>query len=131
MCERTRQTLGDEAGDFHISLRIYGWNAVSGLEVPKGTLPPREVGVLCVITAKTQSLATRIAKACNPYFFHFPVKSGIELPSYGFAFSPADIECGRVYEFRLNHFVETDDPLELFRTEWVDLGTAQAGAVIS
>jgi hypothetical protein len=128
LCERTRQTLGDEAGDFHISLRIYGWNAVSGLPVPKGTPPPREVGVLCVITAATQSLATRIAKACNPYLFHFPIKAGIELPSYGFAFSPADIECGRVYEFKLNHFVEVDDPLELVRTEWVDLGTVHAGA---
>jgi hypothetical protein len=44
-----------------------------------------------------------------------------ELPSYGFAFSPADIERGRVYEFRLNHVVEVDDPLELVRTEWICL----------
>ena len=129
LCERTRQTLGDEAGDFHISLRMYGWNAVSGRPVPEGTPPPREVGVLCVITAATQSLATRIAKACNPYFFHFPVQAGIELPSYGFAFSPADIECGRVYEFKLNHFVEVDDPLELVRTEWDDLRATRKGAV--
>jgi hypothetical protein len=27
-----------------------------------------------------------------------------------------------VYEFKLNHIVETDDPLELVRTEWTDLG---------
>ncbi len=44
----------------------------------------------------------------------------MELPSYGFPFSPAEIERGRVYEFRLNHVVEVDDPLELVRTEWVD-----------
>jgi hypothetical protein len=130
LCERTRQTLGDEAGDFHISLRIYGWNAVSGRPVPKETPPPREVGVLCVITAGTQSLATRIAKACNPYFFHFPIKPGIELPSYGFAFSPADIERGRVYEFKLNHYVETVDPLEFTRIEWHDLSTKKNQAVI-
>jgi hypothetical protein len=120
--DRVNRTLGDKAGDYHISLRIYGWNAVSGRPVPKDAPPPREVGVLCVITAATQSLATQIAKACNPYFFHFPVKNGIELPSYGFAFSPADIERGQVYEFKLNHVVETDDPLELVRTEWIDLG---------
>jgi hypothetical protein len=130
LCERTKETLGDEAGDFHISLRIYGWNAVSGRPVPKETMPPREVGVLCVVTAKTQSLATRIAKACNPYFFHFPIKPGIELPSYGFAFSPADVERGRVYEFKLNHYVETVDPLEFTRIEWHDLSAAKNQAVI-
>jgi hypothetical protein len=66
-------------------------------------------------------MATQIAKACNPYFFHFPIELDKELPSYGFAFSPADIERGPVYEFKLNHVVEVDDPLELVRTEWIDL----------
>jgi hypothetical protein len=121
LCQRVESTLGAEAGDYHISLRLYGWNAVSGRPVPPGTQPPREVGVLCVVTAATQSLATRIAKACNPYFFHFPIEHGIELPSYGFPFSPAEIERGRVYEFKLNHVLQTDNPLEFVRTTWVDL----------
>ena len=119
--KRVEQTLGDEAGAYDISLRIYGWNAVSGRPVPQGAAPPREVGVLFVATAESQALATRIAKACNPFFFHFPVTSNIELPSYGFAFSPADIERGRVYEFKLNHVVEVEDPLELVTTSWIDL----------
>ena len=119
--DRVARTIGGEAGDYHISLRIYGWNAVSGRRVPSTVAPPREVGVLFVSTASTQAMATQIAKACNPYFFHFPLKMDAELPSYGFAFSPADIERGRVYEFRLNHVVEVDDPLELVRTEWVRL----------
>lgn len=119
--DRVANTIGAAAGDYHISLRIYGWNAVSGQPVPDGTPAPREVGVLFVATAATQAMATQIAKACNPWFFHFPLRMGAELPSYGFAFSPADIERGRVYEFRLNHVVEVDDPLELVRIEWVDL----------
>jgi hypothetical protein len=121
LCGRAASILGANAGDYHISLRLYGWNAVSGRPVPRGTAAPREIGVLCVITAATQSLANQIAKACNPYFFHFPIRHGIELPSYGFPFSPAEIERGRVYEFRLNHVIQTDDPLELEHTEWVDL----------
>jgi hypothetical protein len=121
---RVASTIGAAAGNYSISLRFYGWNAVSGQRPPPGTPAPREVGVLFVATAETQEMATEIAKACNPWFFHFPMKMGIELPSYGFAFSPADIERGRVYEFRLNHVVETDDPLELVRTEWVDLSQA-------
>jgi hypothetical protein len=124
--ERTRSAIGAAAGDFHISLRMYGWNAVSGDKPPQGTPPPREVGVLFVATADTQEMATQIAKACNPYFFHYPLDMGEELPSYGFAFSPADIERGPVYEFKLNHVVETDDPMELVRTRWIDLNKAEA-----
>lgn len=124
--QRVRNTIGDAAGDFHISLRLYGWNAVSGMKRDANTPPPLEVGVLFVATAETQSMATQIAKACNPYFFHFPVNLDRELPSYGFAFSPADIERGPVYEFKLNHVVELSDPLELVRTEWIDLSSREA-----
>jgi hypothetical protein len=124
--ERVRKTIGKAAGDFHISLRLYGWNAVSGDKPPPGTPPPREVGVLFVATADTQEMATQIAKACNPYFFHFPIDRDKELPSYGFAFTPADIERGPVYEFRLNHVVEVDDPMELVRTVWLDVAAGES-----
>ena len=123
--ERTRKTIGPAAGDFHISLRMYGWNAVSGDKPPPGTPAPREIGVLFVATADTQEVATQIAKACNPYFFHFPIDFDKELPSHGFAFSPADIERGPVYEFKLNHVVEVEDPMELVRMQWVDLGASK------
>lgn len=118
---RVQRTIAAEVlGDYHISLRLYGWNAVSGEKVPAGTAPPREIGVLFVATAATQQLADTIARACNPYFFHFPNVAGKELPSYGFAFSPAQVPRGRVYEFKLNHAVEVEDPLELIRMEWID-----------
>jgi hypothetical protein len=123
---RVKRTIGAEAGDYGISLRLYGWNAVSGQTPPPGTPPPREVGVLFVATAATQSLATRIAKACNPYFFHFPFRQRAELPSYGFAFTPADIERGQVFEFKLNHVVEVDDPMELVRLAWASVSEREA-----
>lgn len=119
--DRVRNTIGSAAGDFHISLRIYGWNALTGIRPAPGTPPPREVGVLFIATAASQEIATQMAKACNPYFFHFPIDMEIELPSYGFFCSPAEIERGRVYEFKLNHVVEVDDPMELVRTQWIDL----------
>ena len=122
---RVSRSIG-EGVDYDISLRLYGWNAVSGLPVPSDATPPREVGVLFVATAPTQEMATRIAKTCNPYFFHFPLEAGTELPSYGFPFSPAEIERGRVYEFKLNHVVAVNDPLELVRIEWVKRFDAKA-----
>jgi len=122
---RVERTMGEAAGKYDISLRIYGWNAVSGRAVPKDAPPPREVGVMCVITAQTQDIATQIAKACNAYFFHMPIFDNVEMPSYGFPFTPADIARGPVFQFMLNHVVELEDPLELVRTAWIDLG-AQA-----
>ena len=124
---RIQQTFKEEAGDFNVSLRLYGWNGTSGLPVPADAPPPRDVGVLFVVTAATQDLANRMAKACNPYFFHMPLRAGTELPSYAFPFSPAEIPRGAVYEFVLNHVVHVHDGLELVRTAWVSLDETPAG----
>jgi hypothetical protein len=121
MRRRTRAATGLSDDDFHISLRMYGWNGVSGRIPPQGTPKPLEIGLMAVITARTQELATQIAKACNPIFFHMPIREGLDLPSYGFAFTPGDIERGPVYQFELNHVVSVNDPLELVRMEMIDL----------
>lgn len=112
---RVAAAMSQEAGDYHISLRPYGWNAVLNDRVPAGAPPPREIGLLFVATAATQEIATQIAKTCNPIFFHMPLRPGIELPSYAFPFSPAEIERGQVFNFRLNHIIAVKDGLELVR----------------
>jgi hypothetical protein len=105
--------------DFDLSLRPYGWNAVSGAKVDPSDYVPREIGLLLVVSAPTQEIATGIAKACNNNYLHFPLRKDIPQPSYGFAFSPADVPRGQVYQFMLNHTVAVDDPLELVRIKWV------------
>jgi hypothetical protein len=117
---RVHDTMGNRAGSFDISLRAYGWNAVSGLPRKPGIDTPAEVGLLFVATAATQDLATQIAKTCNPLFFHMPLDRDKPLPSYAFPFSPAEIERGSVYEFMLNHVVHVDEPHELVRTVFVN-----------
>jgi hypothetical protein len=123
---RVMETMGEMAGPFDISLRPYGWNAVSGLPQPEAAAPPHEVGLVFVATAQTQELATQIAKTCNPWFFHLPLVDEMDLPTYGFPFSPAEIERGEVYEFRLNHIVAVDHPHQRVRTRFIDL--KQGGA---
>jgi hypothetical protein len=118
--ERLARTMGADA-NIDISLRPYGWNAVSGRTPAEGTPPPREIGLMFVATASTQAMATEAARVCNPIFFHFPVREGNELPSYAFPFSPAEIERGQVFEFHLNHVVHTASPFELARTRWVEM----------
>lgn len=117
---RVRQAMGELAGDFDISLRPYGWNAVSGIAVETGAAAPREIGLLFVATAATQEIATQIAKTCNPWFFHLPLHEDNELPSYAFPFSPAEIERGQVFEFRLNHVIHVTNPFERVRTVFLD-----------
>jgi hypothetical protein len=129
LTERIRDTFGEEASSFDLSLRFYGWNGTSGRPVPANAQPPRDVGVLFVVTAPTQDLANRMAKACNPYFFHMPLRLGAELPSYAFPFTPAEIPRGQVYEFVLNHVVHVADGLELVRTQWIDLAQDSRRAV--
>ena len=119
--ERVRAAMGDAAEGCHISLRPYGWNAVSGTPVPAGTPAPQEIGLLFIATASTQELATQVAKTCNPWFFHLPLEEAQELPSYGFPFSPAELERGQVFEFKLNHVVRVSDPMERVRTRFVEV----------
>lgn len=122
--ERVKKSIGLADDEFDISLRMYGYNGVSGRKPPEGS-KPLEIGLMGVFTARTQELAHEIANACNPYFFHMPIRVGDELPSYGWAFTPAEVDRGPVYEFVLNHVVHLDDPMELVRMEWVQ--TADAG----
>ena len=120
MVQRVSETMGEKARGFDISLRPYGWSAVSGRVIGSSSPAPRELGLLFVATAQTQEIATQIAKTCNPAFFHMPVDMDRELPSYAFPFSPPEIERGRAYEFRLNHVVHVDSPAELVRTVLVN-----------
>ncbi|MGB3482720.1 MAG: acyclic terpene utilization AtuA family protein [Mycobacterium sp.] len=121
LTERAVSATGLRTDEFHISLRMYGWNGLSG-RPPRDGAVPLEIGLLGVFTAATQTVASEIAKACNAYFFHMPIRAGMELPSYGWPFSPGNIDRGAVYQFELNHVVRLDDPLELVRITMTDAG---------
>jgi hypothetical protein len=123
---RVAAMIGLAPDAYDISLRFYGYNGVTGTRPPPGTPAPTEVGVMFVATAATQEMATRIAKTCNPWFFHFALEREMELPTYAFPFSPAEIERGQVFAFHLNHVVAVDDPLELTRLVWVEPARAVA-----
>lgn len=114
--------VGIPESEYSFALKPYGWNAVSGEYVAPGSYIPREIGLILVVTAKTQETATRVAKVFNPKLLHFRVMPNEQLPSFAFPFSPAEIEKGQIYEFKLNHVVDVDDPLELTRIEYETIG---------
>lgn len=107
-------TAGIPQDSYDFWLRPYGYNGVSGMEVPKGYLP-NEILMMLTVTADTQELATQIAKAFNPLLLHYNLFTDKQMPSFGFIFSPAEMERGAIYEFKLYHTVALDDPTELCR----------------
>ena len=115
--------LGLDEADYQLELRCYGYNAVLG-DLDPDTAPPREVGAMLIATADDQATATKIIKLANPYLLHMPLPSMDHLPSFAFMSSPAEIERGPLYEFRLQHVVSVERPDELSRTEIFEVGAA-------
>jgi len=112
--------LGYDKTRYSFTLRPYGYNAVYGGETLEGYVP-NEIGVLLTVTADEQELATQIAKVMNPLLLHFEVEKNRPTPSFAFPFSPAEVEKGQIYEFKLYHVVEMEDPLELVRMTTVEI----------
>lgn len=122
LTDRVHQTLGLGDGDYAVDIRLYGHNAILE-DLDPATGPAREVGVMLLVHAADQATATAVAKIANPLMLHLPTADMAYLPSLAFATSPAETERGAVYEFVLNHVVDTDDPTALFRTEIHEAGT--------
>lgn len=108
----TRMDL--DPADYGLEFRLIGVNGALGpLENRTGT--PVEVGVLGIVTARTQAEAAEIGKLINPFVLHYPLTDDEELPTFAFPYSPATTDRGPLYEFALNHVMALDDPMSAFR----------------
>lgn len=106
--------------EFDIEFRLVGRDSALGeLEAP--IAPPREIGVMAIVTARSQEMATEIAKMINPYLLHHPLTANEATPTFAFPFSPAEIPRGPLYEFCLNHVMVLDDPMQAFRLKITDV----------
>ena len=116
-----KSRTGREDNTYSFEFRLIGLDAALGnLEFSKPA--PAEVGVLGIATAESQEAATELAKLANPFLLHFPLEGDEELPTFAFPYSPAETERGRQYEFRLNHVLELDDPMDAFRLDAIEVG---------
>lgn len=121
---RIAELFGDRLtpDDYDIHFRIYGRGAVMGaLEVQGGTVPD-EVGVLITITAPSQELASKIASFVSHVSAHLPVP-GYEglISTIAYPFSPPELERGPTYRFSVNHVLLPETPLEMFRTQLIEV----------
>lgn len=113
---RVGQTLALAEDEYAYDLRLYGYDAVLG-ELDPSSAPPREVGVMLLVSAADQATATAVAKVANPLMLHLPTHTMDYLPSLAFPSSPAEVERGAAYEFVLNHVVDSTSPTAMFRIE--------------
>ena len=106
---------------YTLKFRLIGVNAaLGGLENRQGA--PVEVGILGIITAETQAIASEIGKLINPFVLHYPLTEDEELPTFAFPYSPATTDRGALYEFALNHVMHLDDPMAAFRLTVSEVG---------
>lgn len=111
---KDKMSLSEESYD--LEFRLIGVDATLGLRETRQSNPV-EVGVLTLVTAASQALATDIARLCNPFLLHFPLSSTEALPTFAFPYSPAESERGAVYQFMLNHVLELDAPMDAFKLQ--------------
>ena len=116
------------AGDYALQLRPYGAGVLRAPGDVQTYPDASEIGLMVIISAKTQAVATEIAKFCNPILLHFPLEPDDALPSFAFPFSPAEVELGRHFEFKLNHVVAIDDPQELVRVRFFSVHNGERHA---
>jgi hypothetical protein len=122
--DRVHELFGGAVGpdDYAIRVRVYGRDGVMGkLEPRKGEIG-HEVGLLFTVTTAQQTTSQAIAKSFAHFALHYPIPEWQGLISgLAFPFTPAEMAKGAVYRFNLNHAVVPDTPLEMFRTEFVEV----------
>ena len=113
--DKTREALGLHPKDYDLQIRLIGIDAALGKwEQTITTDKAIEIGVLVLITADSQSLATEISRLINPYLLHLPLTDNEDMPTFAFPYSPAHSERGAIYEFGLNHRLVLDSPTDGF-----------------
>ncbi len=100
---------------------MIGQNATLG-PLETNTTQPAEIGILGIVTAKTEALAEEIGKMLNPYLLHHSLSEEEEMPTFAFPFSPAEIQRGAIYEFCLNHVMQLDHPMDAFQLDVIEVG---------
>jgi len=110
-----------------IALTLYGDDGVLRDREPLRGRPGHELGVLLTVTAPRQDVAHSVAATVAHVLSHLPIPEYDGLVStIAYPFSPPEVDRGAVYEFTMNCAVAVDDPLELFRIEYSEVGGAAA-----
>ena len=108
--------------DYDIHVRVYGRDGVMGKLEPFADRIGHEVGLLFTITTADEGTTDAIAKTFAHFAVHFPIPEWRGLiTGIAYPMAPSHVNRGPVYRFNLNHIVAPEDPLEMFRTQFVEV----------
>lgn len=121
---RVQEIFGGRIGpsDYNIHTRIYGRDGVMGKLEPLAHEIGHEVAILFTITTPDEATTEAMAKTFAHFALHYPIPewSGL-ISGLAFPMGPANVSIGEVFRFNLNHVVSPEHPLEMFRTELMEV----------
>ena len=106
--------------DVSLELRMIGHNATLG-KLETNPLSNNEKAVMAIFTAPSQEQAREAAKILNPDLLHLPLTEDEPMPTFAFPFSPPEMDRGALYEFKLHHLLEIDQPMAVFQLELMEV----------
>jgi hypothetical protein len=121
---RVQEIFGGRVGpdDYSIHTRVYGRDGVMGKLEPLADQIGHEVCILFTVTAPDEPTTETIAKTFAHFALHYPIPEwGGLISGLAFPMAPAHLSKGEVYRFNLNHIVAPEHPLEMFRTELMEV----------
>lgn len=121
---RVQEIFAGKVGptDYSIHTRIYGRDGVMGKLEPLSHQMGHEVCILFTVTAPDEPTTEAIAKTFAHFALHYPIPEwGGLISGLAFPMAPAHLSKGEVFRFNLNHVVTPEDPLEMFRTELMEV----------
>jgi hypothetical protein len=120
---RIHQVFGDRLprADYEIVVRVYGKNGTMGPLEPVQDSLAHELCLVFEMTAPTQKIANSLGGIVRHQALHLPIPEWSGLIT-SLACPYSYLERGPVFNFNLNHVVEPDSPMEMFRMEISDVG---------
>ena len=89
---------------------------------PRGDEVGHEVALMFTVTTAEEATSRNIAKSFAHVALHYPIPEWQGLISgLAFPLSPPELFKGPTYHLNLNHVVVPDNPLEMFRTEMMEV----------
>lgn len=121
---RVQEMFGGRVGpdEYDIHVRVYGRDGVMGKLEPLAHQIGHEVCLLFTLTAKDAGTVEAIAKTFAHFALHYPIPEwGGLISGLAFPMAPAHLSKGEVFRFNLNHVVAPEHPLEMFRTDLMEV----------
>ena len=89
---------------------------------PNVEAQPHEVCLLFELTTPDEETGRSLATTLSHFALHNPIPEWHGLIStLAYPFAPAELHKGPAYRFNMNHVVEPEDPLEMFRFEYMEV----------